>query len=141
MVVKSVEECIVLYVEDDDAAAYLFQMAIQRTDIRPQVFRVTDGEQAVAFVMQSGAYRNAPRPDLILLDLNLPRKSGFDVLAEVKATPRLRDIPMVVFSTSTLPYDREKAFELGADDYLRKDGTLDSFVEAAESVCRMLGFQ
>lgn len=81
------------------------------------MFRVTDGEQAMAFLLQQGAYATAPRPDLVLLDLNMPRKSGFDVLAETKRNPRLRDINVVVFSTSTLPYDREKSLELGADDY------------------------
>lgn len=136
--VKQLSDCVLLYVEDDDATAYLFQVALQHTDLAPQLFRVTDGEQALAFLMGIGAYSNAPRPDLILLDLNLPRKSGFDVLAEVKSDPRLRDISVVVFSSSTLPYDREKSLVLGATGYLHKDGDLDGFIQAADSVCRMM---
>lgn len=92
----------------------------------------------MAFLLQQGAYSTAPRPDLVLLDLNMPRKSGFDVLAETKRDPSLRDIKLVVFSTSTLPYDGEKSLELAADDYLRKDGDFESFVRAAESVCQRL---
>lgn len=130
-----------LYVEDDDATAYLFQMALSRTDLPPQVFRVTDGEQAILFLLQEGAYREAPRPGLVLLDLNLPRKTGFDVLAEVKTNPRLFDIPIVVFSGSILPSDRKKAMELGADNYLLKTVHFESFVQAAESICQKMALR
>ena len=136
---KQIHECVLLYVEDDDATAYLFHSALRETDVSPpQVFRVTDGDHAMAFLLQQGVYTTAPRPDLVLLDLNMPRKSGFDVLAETKRNPRLRDIKVIVFSTSTLPYDREKSLELGADDYLQKDGNFESFVRVAESVCQRL---
>ena len=135
---KTVHECSLLYVEDDDATAYLFQTALQHTSLSPQLFRATNGEDALRFLFQTGAYRDAPQPDLVLLDLNLPRKSGFDVLAEMKSDPRLREIKVVVFSTSTLPYDREKSLELGADDYLNKEGDFDSFIKVAESVCQRL---
>ena len=86
------------------------------------IFRVTDGEQAMAFLLQDGPYSSAPRPNLVLLDLSLPGGSGFDVLSEMKSNLGLRDIKIVVFSTSTLPYDRERSLQLGADDYLYKDG-------------------
>ena len=135
---KQLDGCTLLYVEDDDATAYLFQSALSEIGLSPQVFRVTDGEHAMAFLLKQGAYTTAPRPDLVLLDLNMPRKSGFDVLAETKGNPRLRDITVIVFSTSTMPYDREKSLELGADDYLRRDGDFESFVRAAEWVCRRL---
>ena len=92
----------------------------------------------MAFLLQEGAYIFAPRPDLVLLDLNLPQKSGFDLLAEMKSNPHLRDITVVVFSTSTLPYDREKSMELGADEYLTKDGDFESFVNVAKSVCQKI---
>jgi CheY-like chemotaxis protein len=134
---KQLHECRLLYVEDDDPAAYLFQAALRETDLSPQVFRLTDGDQASAFLSQKGAYRRAPRPDLILLDLNLPRKSGFDVLAEVKSNPLLRDITVVVFSTSTLQCNRERSLQLGADYYLDKND-FDSFIKVAELVCQRM---
>ena len=92
----------------------------------------------MAFLLQQGAYSLAPRPDLVLLDLNLPQKSGFELLADMKSNPHLRDITVVVFSTSTLPYDREKSMELGADEYLSKDGEFKSFVNVAKSVCQRI---
>ena len=134
---KDIHDCVLLYVEDDDATAYLFQTALRQTDV-PQFFRVANGEDATAFLLQNGPYSNAPRPDLLLLDLNLPRKSGFDVLAEMKSNPRLRDITVVVFSTSTFPYDRERSLALGAVDYLHKNGDFETFVNVAKSVCEKL---
>ena len=134
---KKIHECVLLHVEDDDGAAYLFQTALRQTDLR-QYFHVSNGEEAMAFLLQQGAYSFAPRPDLVLLDLNLPQKSGFDVLADMKSNPHLRDITVVVFSTSTLPYDREKSMELGADEYLTKDGDFESFVNVAKSVCQRI---
>jgi two-component system, chemotaxis family, response regulator Rcp1 len=133
---KQLHECFLLYVEDDDATAYLFQTALQETDLSPQFFRATDGEHALRFLLQDGPYSTAPRPDLVLLDLNLPRKSGFDVLAEIKGNPRLCGIKVVVFSTSTLPYDRERSLQLGAEDYISKDGQFDTFITVAKSVCQ-----
>ena len=134
---KKIHECVLLHVEDDDGAAYLFQTALGQTDLR-QYFHVSNGEEAMAFLLQQGAYSLAPRPDLVLLDLNLPQKSGFDVLADMKSNPHLRDITVLVFSTSTLPYDREKSMELGADEYLTKDGDFESFVNVAKSVCQRI---
>ena len=84
MPAKRIDECFLLYVEDDDATASLFQAALRETGVLPQFFRVTDGEHASHFLLRDKAFSDAPRPDLVLLDLNLPRKSGFDVLAEIK---------------------------------------------------------
>ena len=103
---KKIEQCVLLYVEDDDAAAYLFQTALEDAGLNPRVYRVTDGDQATTFLFQTGAYESAPRPALVLLDLNLPRKSGFDVLAEVRHNAQFRDLPVIVFSSSVHHYDR-----------------------------------
>jgi CheY-like chemotaxis protein len=135
---KRLHECVLLYVEDDEATAFLFQEALRHTNLSPQFFRATDGEHALRFLLQEGRYSDAPRPDLVLLELNLPRNSGFDVLAEMRGNPRLRDIKVIVFSTSTLPYDRERSLQLGADDYLSKDGQFEAFVTVAKSVCQTL---
>ena len=136
--VKKTEECILLYVEDDDAAAYLFETALRDEGINVQFFRVTDGDQATEFVLHTGDYESAPTPDLVVLDLNLPRKSGFDVLAEIRQSYSLHSLPVVIFSTSTLPCDRNKALELGADKYLAKAGDLDEFFTAVRSMCKLL---
>jgi CheY-like chemotaxis protein len=131
-------DCVILYVEDDDATAYLFQLALNESGRYPNVFRVTDGEQALSFLHRTGSYEEAPRPDLVLLDLNLPKKSGFDVLFEIRRSETLRGLLVVVFSSSTLPYDREKAINLGTDKYLTKQGDLESFTAAVRSLCEML---
>ena len=133
-----IESCVLLYVEDNDLTAYLFQMALRHRGESPQLFRVTDGVEASAFLLQADGYSDAPRPHLVLLDLNLPRKSGFDVLSEMKAIPGLRDIPVIVFTSSMLREDRERAMQLGATDYLHKDGNLGSFVAAVKLVCEKM---
>jgi chemotaxis family two-component system response regulator Rcp1 len=135
---KAAEECVVLYVEDDDATSYLFQIALREADISPQVFRVTNGEEATAFLSRTGTYESAPTPDLVVLDLNLPRKSGFDVLAEIRQESALCTLPVIVVSTSTHPFDRERAMELGASEYFTKPNDFDRLVEIASSICRML---
>lgn len=137
---KKIGDCVLLQVEDDDVTAYLLQRALLRSDLLPQYFRVTDGEQATAFLLQDGQYKDAPRPNLVLLDLNLRRKGGLDVLAEMKGHLDLRDIPVVVFSASKLPYDRERAMQLGAVEFLNKPrgGDFEEFVRVAEAVCKRL---
>jgi chemotaxis family two-component system response regulator Rcp1 len=110
-------------------------MALQDNVGSPQLFHVTDGIEATAFLTQAGKYSDAPRPHLVLLDVNLPRKSGLDVLSEMKANYRLRNITVIVFSSSLLRHDRERAMSLGAGDYLNKNGNFDVFVAAAKLVC------
>jgi two-component system, chemotaxis family, response regulator Rcp1 len=136
--VKSTDECVVLYVEDDDANAYLFQLALREANLWPQLFRVTDGEEATSFIARTGVYESAPRPDLILLDLNLPRRSGFDVLADIRQHPQLSTVPVIVFSTSDHEHDYLRAMRLGASEYFAKPDNFDRLVEIASSVCQML---
>ena len=131
-------ECLLLHVEDDDTSAFLFQKALLERIPFPKLFRVSDGEQAWEFLSQTGVYGSVPRPDLVLLDLNLPKRHGFEVLASMKCDPNLLTIPVVVFSTFLSPQDREKALHLGAVSYLYKDGSFDGFVNAADLVCRMI---
>ena len=133
---KKIEQCVLLYVEDDDAAAYLFQTALEDAGLNPRVYRVTDGDQATTFLLQGGAYESAPRPDLVLLDLNLPRKSGLDVLAEVRHKAEFRELPVIVFTASV--YDRGRAMELGATAYISKPIGYDELVGVAKRICAML---
>lgn len=135
---RRIEECVLLYVEDDDPTSYLFQMALEQSGIPPRFFRVTDGEEAIAFLLQRGSYADAPRPDLVVLDLNLPKKSGFEVLKEIKSSPQLMDICVVVFSSSLRDEDRRRAVDLGAEEYLHKGMDFGAFVSAVEAVRRRI---
>ncbi len=111
---------ILLHVEDDDVAASLLEMLLNESGPWLRLFRLTDGQDALAFLHQTGAHAGAPRPDLMLLDLGLPFRSGFEVLEEVREDARLQSLPVIVFSSSGLPSDRERALELGALDFITK---------------------
>lgn len=127
-----------LYIEDDDAAEFLMQSALDEARIQVQMFRVRNGEEALEWLKRSGAFADAPRPDLILLDINLPRKGGLEVLAEIHGDMHLRPIPVVILSSSYLEADRRRAVELGVRNYIRKPLTFPAFVDAVRSACALL---
>lgn len=129
---------VLLYVEDEDAAVFLLETALQEAAIDVQLFRVSDGEQAMAFLEKSGPYQKAPTPDMILLDLNLPRVTGFQVLEHMQNGSNFGLIPVVVFTSSKLAADRRNALALGAADYVTKPSDLDSFLEAVRHACSRL---
>jgi chemotaxis family two-component system response regulator Rcp1 len=137
--IDALRKCYILYAEDDDATAYLFQLALAESGLTPQVIRVTNGEEAIAFLHKKGFYHEAPTPDLLLLDLNLPRKNGFEVLAEIRnsALP-CRDIEVVIFSSSSSPMDQRRALALGASKYVVKSLDLDEFVESVREICDLI---
>lgn len=126
---------VLLSVEDDDAEYYIIKMAVEKCGIPIRLCRVSDGEEALLFLQKAGAYALAPRPDLILLNLNLPKRDGFEVLADIRATELLRSIPVIIFTSSSLSSEREKALALGAADFISKPGTLDGLMETIRSVC------
>ena len=130
--------CAVVYLEDDDATAYIFQAAMRETAPKVILFRVTDGEQALHFLLHVGVYRDAPRPSLVILDINVPKKNGFEVLAAMQCQKELMAIPAVVFSSSILADDRERAFALGALNFFVKSRDWDGFLETAKEICSML---
>ena len=127
------QERAVLYVEDDDAAFLLVQITIEESGLPIELHHASDGEQALAFLRRTEPYRDAPRPELILLDLNTPKKNGFEVLREIKASQSLRSIPVIVFSSSSLAADRNTSFALGAEGFVTKPNSLDLFIEAVKS--------
>jgi CheY-like chemotaxis protein len=129
---------VMLYVEDEDAAVFLLETALREMKIEVQLYRVSNGEEALAFLTMTGAYRDAPRPDLVLLDLNLPRKGGLEVLSEIQANPALRDLAVVVFTSSSLATDRKKSLALGAQEYITKPSSFDGFLTAIKAVCAYL---
>lgn len=119
----------ILLVEDNRADALLIQEALNQVTEGHTVDVVTDGEQALAHLRGDGA-----RPDLMLLDLNLPRKDGRAVLAEVKGDPELREIPVIILTTSSAPADVAFAYSHHANSYVRKPLGMDRLVDAATAI-------
>ncbi len=113
----------VLYVEDEPNDAMLLRIGFERAGVGTPLEVVTDGRDAIEYLSGSGRYsdrRRYPLPCLVLLDLNLPVVSGFDALAWMRTVPALKQLPVVVFSSSSDPMDMQRARELGANDYLVK---------------------
>ncbi len=117
----------VLLVEDDDDHADLTRFALEEHNAGHRVDRVADGAAALDYLFQRGAYAGADRPDLVLLDLNLPRKGGLEVLAAVKEDPERRVIPIVVLTTSDAETDRARAYGSYANSYVVKPVNFDKF--------------
>ena len=124
----------VLLVEDNPADIRLTKMALGAGSVPKHVSIVGDGETALAFLRQEGPYATAPRPDLILLDLNLPRKSGHEVLAEIKRDRSLRTIPTVVLTTSDREADVRLSYELSANCFVTKPIGLNPFLRAVRMI-------
>jgi two-component system, chemotaxis family, response regulator Rcp1 len=124
----------ILLVEDNSGDARLATEALREAKVHNHLSWVTDGVQALAFLRREDPYTNAPRPDLILLDLNLPRKDGREVLAEIKADERLRRIPVVILTTSQAEEDILKAYHLNANCYISKPVDLDQFLKVIKSI-------
>lgn len=110
----------ILLVEDDRASARLVQEALKGATVAVQLRVAQDGEQALAMLRRQGSYAEVPRPDLVLLDLNLPMKDGFAVLGELKSDPALKRIPVAVLTTSSAPADIRRSYDLGANCYIVK---------------------
>jgi chemotaxis family two-component system response regulator Rcp1 len=124
----------ILLVEDNPADADLVKEVLMDTQVASSVAAVGDGVEALEFLRQQGRYADARRPDLILLDLNLPRKDGQEVLEEIKGDPHLRYIPVVVMSMSAAQRDILNSYDRHANCYVTKPLDLDAFVELARSV-------
>jgi chemotaxis family two-component system response regulator Rcp1 len=123
-----------LVVEDSPTDALLMQEALSHAKLWNNVHVVEDGEEALAFLRREGLYAHAPRPDLILLDLNLPRKDGREVLAEIKGEPTLKSIPVVVLTTSKDEQDVLQAYALHASCYITKPMDFLHFTEIMRSI-------
>ncbi len=108
----------ILLVEDNKSDAFLIKICLQRSQIKSNVYVVEDGLEAMAYLRNEGTYRDALCPDLILLDLNLPRKDGREVLAEIKADKTLRKIPVIVLTSSDADRDIDHAYDLHANCYI-----------------------
>ena len=126
----------VLLVEDDPADRLLTEDAFAQARFHSELHCVADGEEALAYLTRTAPFADAPRPDLVLLDLKLPRMNGWHVLRRMKSDPRLRDIPVVVLSFSSAQQDIAAAYDAQASSYLQKTGDLDSFRADIEALQR-----
>ena len=124
----------VLLVDDNPADVRLTREALKEGRVANRLSVAGDGVEALAFLRNQDPYRSAPRPDLILLDLNLPRMNGREVLAEIKKDTRLRRIPVVVLSTSKAEDDLHHAYDLHANCYVTKPVNLDQFLALVKSI-------
>lgn len=124
----------ILMVEDNPDDVYLTIEALKDAKVHNSMYTVEDGVEALKFLRHEGEFANAPRPDLILLDLNLPRKSGREVLSEIKTDPDLTPIPVVILTTSAADEDILKAYELHANCYITKPVDFDQFITVVRTI-------
>jgi CheY-like chemotaxis protein len=129
--VKPIE---VLLVEDNPGDVNLTREAMENSKIHIALHAVSDGVEAMAFLRQAGKYAEAPRPDLVLLDLNLPKKDGKEVLAEIKADPDLKRIPVVILTISKDEEDILKSYNLHANCYITKPIELNQFIKVVKTI-------
>ncbi len=124
----------ILLVEDSPSDADLTADALSEGKVLNNLHWVEDGVEALAFLRRQGKHRESPRPDIILLDLNLPKKDGREVLAEVKADPSLKLIPVVILTTSAAERDILRTYELNANCYVTKPIGLEQFMEVVKLI-------
>ena len=124
----------ILLVEDNPGDVRLTQEAFKESKIYNRIHVVYDGVEALAFLHRKGEYADVPRPDVILLDLNLPKKDGREVLAEIKKDPKLKRIPVVILTTSEAEQDIVKTYNLHANCYITKPVDLERFITVVKSI-------
>jgi len=124
----------ILIVDDDPVDVRLTMEALRESKVVANIESVHDGMEALAFLRREGEYSQAMRPDLILLDLNMPRKDGREVLSEIKADPELRRIPVVILTTSKADQDVIQTYDLGANAYVVKPVDLDQLTSIVQKI-------
>ncbi|HUR63050.1 MAG TPA: response regulator [Candidatus Thermoplasmatota archaeon] len=124
----------ILLVDDNPADIRIMQEALRDARVANRLHAARDGVECMAFLRREGAFKDAPRPDLILLDLNMPRKGGMEVLAEIKGDPDLRGIPTVILTSSKEEGDVARSYELQANGYVVKPVDLDDFIEVVGGI-------
>jgi two-component system, chemotaxis family, response regulator Rcp1 len=119
----------ILLVEDNPADAYLFRKALKSAQVNFELILLEDGADALAYVRQEGRYAASPIPDLAVLDLNLPKHDGAQILEAMRTNPRLSSVPVVIATSSSAPGERTRTEQLGVERYLIKPLDLDSFMK------------
>jgi chemotaxis family two-component system response regulator Rcp1 len=131
---KGISPVDLLLVEDNPGDVRLTKVALKDAKLKINMHVVGDGMEAMAFLRRQGKYASSPRPDLIMLDLNLPKKDGRQVLAEIKGDPDLKRIPVVIVTTSKAEEDILKTYNLHANCYVTKPLDLDQFIAVVQSI-------
>ena len=124
----------ILLVEDNPGDVRLTKEAFKGAKVKNNLHSVGDGVEAMAFLHQQGQYADSPRPDVILLDLNLPKKDGREVLAEIKEDPKLKRIPVVIVTTSKAEQDIVQTYDLHANCYINKPVDFNQFIKVVKSI-------
>jgi CheY-like chemotaxis protein len=124
----------ILLVEDNEGDVGLVEEVFEETKIRNNLHVAEDGEEAMQFLHKEGKFKDVPHPDIILLDLNLPKKDGREVLAEIKVDNTLKRIPVVVLTTSDAEKDIIKMYDLHANSYIMKPVDFDQFIKVIKSI-------
>ncbi len=132
--ISNTEPIEILLVEDNPGDARLAAEALKENKVRNNLYHVKDGVEAMRFLRRQAEYADVPLPDLVLLDLNLPRKDGHEVLKEMKGDAEMRKIPVVVLTTSAAERDLIKSYNLHANAYVVKPMSLDQFVEVVQAI-------
>lgn len=127
-------DCEILLIEDNPADVLLIQEAFKEAKLRNRISVAGDGEEALQYLQRQGSFGNALRPDLILLDLHLPKRNGREVLAEIKNDPELAEIPVIILTTSSEDEDIHQAYRLHANCYLTKPVDIDSFLALVRGI-------
>lgn len=131
---KDADPAVILIIEDNPGDVELIRQAFKNFKILNSLENVSDGEKAMQFLKKEGSYKNAPRPDIILLDLNLPRKDGREVLSDIKNDPGLKSIPIIVLTSSSAEEDVVKAYDLHANCYIKKPVDFDGLMNVVQSI-------
>lgn len=124
----------ILLVEDNPGDVYIVRSSLADSELEHNFYHVNDGEEIMAYLHQTQGYQNVPLPDLILLDLNLPKKNGFEVLSEIKADPKLRIIPVIILTSSSAERDIMRSYQLYANSYIIKPSNYFAFFQAIKKL-------
>jgi two-component system response regulator len=124
----------ILIVEDNRGDALLVREALEESNLRFELTHIADGEKAFDYLRRRGEHLNADRPHLVLLDLNLPKRDGWEVLDEIRGSPELESTPVIILSSSGNPEDRERAGRTPNSLYIRKPSTLDEFLAVGKQI-------
>ena len=125
---------VILMIDDNPTDVLLIKEAFAFCEANSEIYVAEDGVYALEYLKQQGQNPQAPRPDLILLDLNMPRKNGFEVLAELKADPELNTIPVIIYTSSVIKEDIKAAYNNHANGYIRKSVDFDECIKIAQSI-------
>jgi CheY-like chemotaxis protein len=124
----------ILLLEDEPSDAYLVKMALKEGKVLAHLHHVVDGREGLDFLNRTEKYADAPRPDLIFLDLNMPRMNGREFLTAIKAEERFKGIPVVVLTTSDVEQDVVSSYQLGATSYITKPVDMPQFIKAIQQI-------